>query len=152
MAKPALVVVNGDLDTLVVLEQALKRRFGADYQVLAAESAVSATTRSSASPRPWVKAPSPSSSSTNTSARRCQSAADIRLGMAPFATNVNRLNTLHWRGQKGECHPPRPAGWELSAWSWTSGAAARMTTRVASTMREKPSTSACVRLTIAPRS
>jgi hypothetical protein len=36
MARPALVVVvNGDPDTLAVLEQALQRRFGADYQVLA---------------------------------------------------------------------------------------------------------------------
>jgi thioredoxin reductase (NADPH) len=43
MARPALVVVvNGDPDTLAVLEQALQRRFGADYQVLAAESAVAA--------------------------------------------------------------------------------------------------------------
>jgi thioredoxin reductase (NADPH) len=42
MAKPVLVVVNGDPATLAVLEQALRRRFGADYQVLAAESAVAA--------------------------------------------------------------------------------------------------------------
>jgi thioredoxin reductase (NADPH) len=35
MAKPALVVVNGSPDTLTALEQALKRRYGADYQVLA---------------------------------------------------------------------------------------------------------------------
>ena len=43
MARPAVVVVvNGDPDTLAVLEQALQRRFGADYQVLAAESAVAA--------------------------------------------------------------------------------------------------------------
>jgi thioredoxin reductase (NADPH) len=36
MAKPALVVVHGDRDLLTELEQALVRRFGADYQVLAA--------------------------------------------------------------------------------------------------------------------
>jgi thioredoxin reductase (NADPH) len=35
MAKPALVVVQGDTDTPAVLEQALTRRFGADYQVVA---------------------------------------------------------------------------------------------------------------------
>jgi len=35
MARPALVVVNGNPGTLTALEQALRRRYGADYQVLA---------------------------------------------------------------------------------------------------------------------
>jgi thioredoxin reductase (NADPH) len=42
MAKPALMVVNGDPDTLAALEQALQRRFGADYQVVAAAAPAAA--------------------------------------------------------------------------------------------------------------
>ena len=44
MAKPALVVVDGDRDTLAVLDRALQRRFGSDYQVLAAETPAAALT------------------------------------------------------------------------------------------------------------
>jgi thioredoxin reductase (NADPH) len=35
MAKPVLVVMSGDLDRLADLEDALQRRFGADYQIVA---------------------------------------------------------------------------------------------------------------------
>jgi thioredoxin reductase (NADPH) len=38
MAKPALVVVYSDRETLAALERDLGRRFGADYQVLAADT------------------------------------------------------------------------------------------------------------------
>jgi thioredoxin reductase (NADPH) len=36
MAKPALVVVHGEPEVLAALNQALRSRFGADYQILAA--------------------------------------------------------------------------------------------------------------------
>jgi hypothetical protein len=42
MAKPVLVVVHRDRETLVALERDLGRRFGADYQVLAADTPAAA--------------------------------------------------------------------------------------------------------------
>jgi thioredoxin reductase (NADPH) len=42
MAKPALVVVHGDQDTLAALEQALQRRFRTDYQIVAADTPAAA--------------------------------------------------------------------------------------------------------------
>jgi thioredoxin reductase (NADPH) len=42
MAKPALVVVHDDRDVLAALEQALQRRFGADYQILAIDGPAAA--------------------------------------------------------------------------------------------------------------
>jgi hypothetical protein len=38
MARPALVVVYDDREVLAALEQALLRRFGADYQIVAADT------------------------------------------------------------------------------------------------------------------
>jgi thioredoxin reductase (NADPH) len=42
MAKPALVVVHDDRDVLAALEQALQRRFGADYRILAIDAPAAA--------------------------------------------------------------------------------------------------------------
>jgi thioredoxin reductase (NADPH) len=42
MAKPALVVVHGDQDTLAALERALQRRFRTDYQIVAADTPAAA--------------------------------------------------------------------------------------------------------------
>ena len=42
MAKPVLVVVHHDRETLAALERDLSRRFGADYQVLAADTPAAA--------------------------------------------------------------------------------------------------------------
>ncbi len=45
MSKPALLVVDGDTDVLQVMERDLKRRFGADYRVIAMDSPVAALKR-----------------------------------------------------------------------------------------------------------
>ena len=44
MAKPTLVVVTDDPGTLTAATQALERRFGADYQVVAADAPAAALT------------------------------------------------------------------------------------------------------------